>query len=224
MSTARFLGVDGCRGGWIAVAIDQAGRGEFSVLPRIAAIASFGAARAMIDMPIGLPDSGYRACDFAARRLLGAARSRVFLGARRPLLQFGDYEAANAWAKADGKGLSIECWYIMPKIAEVDAYITPALQEAVLEAHPELVFQRLNGGRMLPPKRTPEGLRLRRDLLAAAGLDAVEDWRRRLRGSGARADDLFDACALALAARAPDGPIACAPATDARGLRMEIWC
>ena len=48
-------------------------------------------------------------------------------------------------------------------------------------------------------------------------------WLPALRGRGARADDLYDACALALAARAPHGPIPCRAATDARGLRMEIW-
>jgi predicted RNase H-like nuclease len=205
------------------VAIDREGRAAFGLLARIDAIAVMGAARAMIDMPIGLPESGYRACDHAARRLLGAARSRVFLGARRPLLGFTDYAAANAWAKSDGKGLSRQCWHILPKIAEVDAFITPALQDTVLEAHPELVFQRLNRGHALPPKKTPEGLRLRRALLAAGGFAAIDRWIAMLRGSGARADDLCDACALALAAQAPAGPVPCARETDACGLRMEIW-
>jgi hypothetical protein len=33
----------------------------------------------MIDIPIGLPDRGYRQCDIEARALVG---TRVFLGAR----------------------------------------------------------------------------------------------------------------------------------------------
>jgi len=218
-----FVGVDGCRSGWIAVTIDGAGRASYALLPRIAEIAALGAARAMIDMPIGLPDSGYRACDLAARKLLGAACSRVFLGARRPLLAFDGYAEANAWAKSDGKGLSRQCWHILPKIAELDRFVTPALQASVLEAHPELVFQRLGGGRALPPKRSAEGLKRRRDLLAARGFDALDRWAASLRGRGAGADDLYDACALALAARDPAGPVPCPLATDARGLRMEIW-
>jgi predicted RNase H-like nuclease len=218
------VGVDGCRAGWIAVAMDGRGQAAFTVLPRIEAVIAWRPARAMIDMPIGLPETGYRACDLAARRMLGAARSRVFLGARRPLLaHLGDYPAANAWAKSDGKGLSIECFHLLKKIAEIDAVIAPALQDSLLEAHPELVFQRLNGGAALPPKRLPEGLRQRRALLAAAGFDALDGWIASLRGSGAAPDDLFDACVLALAARAPGGPVACAAETDARGLRMEIW-
>ncbi len=218
-----FVGVDGCRRGWVAVTLDAEGA-RFAVVGRIAPIAVSGAARVMVDMPIGLPETGYRACDLAARQILGPARSRVLLGARRPLLaHVADYAAANAWAKQDGKGISVECWNLLPKIAEVDAVITPALQARVLECHPELVFQRLNGGAALPPKRTPEGLRLRRALLAAAGFDALDRWLAALGGSGARADDLLDACVLALAARAPLGPVDCAPEVDARGLRMEIW-
>ena len=222
-SSDRFLGVDGCRSGWIAVTIDRSGRTGFTLLPRIAEIAALGAGWAMIDMPIGLPESGYRACDLAARKFLGAACSRVFLGARRPLLRFEDYAAANAWAKSDGKGLSRQCWHILPRIAEVDRFITPALQATVLEAHPELVFQRLDAGRALPPKRTPAGLRRRRELLAANGFDALDRWAASLRGSGAGADDLYDACVLALAARAPVGPVPGTPEADARGLKMEIW-
>ena len=218
-----FVGVDGCRAGWIAVAIDEAGHADVAVLARIADIAALAPRRAMIDMPIGLPASGRRNCDIAARRLLGAARSRVFLDARRPLLDFADYAQANAWAKRDGKGISRQLWNILPKIEEVDQFITPDLQDHTLEAHPELVFQRLNGGRALPSKRSAEGLRQRRALLAAAGFDALDGWIATLRGSGAGADDLLDACALALAARTPCGPVACAPETDARGLRMEIW-
>jgi predicted RNase H-like nuclease len=204
--------------------MDGAGAGRFTVVPGIADIAAFNPRRAMIDMPIGLPETGYRACDLAARRMLGRACSRVFLGARRPLLAHaGDYAAANAWAKSDGKGLSIECFHILKKIAEVDTFITPDAQDRVQEAHPELVFQRMNGGEALSPKHRPEGLRQRRALLAAAGFDVLDRWIASLRGSGAGVDDLFDACALACAARAPGGKVLCPPEIDARGLRMEIW-
>ncbi|HUZ73117.1 MAG TPA: DUF429 domain-containing protein [Stellaceae bacterium] len=224
MPEAGFVGVDGCRAGWIAVTIDARGRREFAVLARFQAIAALNAVRAMIDMPIGLPDTGYRACDRAARLLLGAARSRVFLGARRPLLGYRhDYRAAHAWAKADGKGLSRQCFNILNKIAEVDALMTPVRQAAIREAHPELVFQRLSGGTALPPKKSPEGRRRRRDLVAAHGFDAIDRWLAALGGSGARPDDLLDACALALAAAAPHGTVPCRAETDARGLKMEIW-
>ena len=41
----------------------------------------------LVDIPIGLPDSGRRECDLAARKLLGPRRgTSVFTGARRPAL------------------------------------------------------------------------------------------------------------------------------------------
>src|SRR5262245_49047738 len=94
------LGLDGCRKGWVAAWIDTDGRRGFDIISDVAS--ANGAALAMIDIPIGLPESGYRAVDQAARNVLGRARSRVFLGARRPLLAFvesDDYARANAWAK-----------------------------------------------------------------------------------------------------------------------------
>ena len=58
----------------------------------------------VIDIPIGLPESGRRACDLEARAMLGPRRSSVFTGVRRPLLALDSYEAANAWARVTEKG------------------------------------------------------------------------------------------------------------------------
>lgn len=220
------LGLDGCRSGWVAAWIDSNGRRGFEIVREIDL--ARGTELAMIDIPIGLPDSGYRAVDHAARRVLGRTCSRVFLGARRPLLAWlDDYQRANEWAKADGKGISRQLFGILPKIAQVDRFITQARQHSFRECHPELVFQRLNAGAPLPGKRTPDGLRLRRDLIARHGFAEIDSWLRRLRGTGAHADDLLDACACALAAsetlRGVERKVACAEEADARGLRMEMW-
>jgi predicted RNase H-like nuclease len=214
-------GVDGCRAGWIAVVLDE-GAARFGIFSAVEEIARLAAERVLIDIPIGLPETGRRGCDLAARKLLGAAASRVFLDARRPLLAFDDYEAANCWAKADGKGISRQLWGILPKIRAVDRFITPERQDTLLEAHPELAFMRLNGGDVLPQKKTPSGQALRRQMIRAAGIAEVDDWLLQLRGRGAGADDLLDACALALAAREPLR-VPCAPERDAQRLRMDIW-
>lgn len=219
----RFVGVDGCRGGWIAVVLDGRRR-EVRALPAIGALDGLGAARVMIDIPIGLPPGGRRACDLAARKLLGAARSRVFLDVRRPLLDYlaaRDYAGANRWAKGDGWGVSRQLWNILAKIAEVDRFITPERQATIREAHPELAFLRLNAGTALPGKKTREGRTLRRDLVRAAGLAEIDDWLAALPPAAA-ADDLLDAAALALAARRPRR-VPGAAARDGRGLRMDIW-
>lgn len=179
-----------------------------------------------VDMPIGLPETGRRGCDMAARALLPPERrSSVFLDFRRKLIEFTDYPTAIAWAKADGKGFSKQAWNILPRIADIDGWITPAHQRRIRESHPELVFLRMNDFAPLPPKRTDEGLRLRRKLLCRNGvvLDALA---KTLRARAAAIDDLYDAAALSLAAerfRNGDGICLTEGLCDARGLRMEIW-
>jgi predicted RNase H-like nuclease len=221
-------GVDGYRQGWIGVAIPADGRRSFDLMTTTYTLAELDASMVMIDIPIGLPETGYRGCDLAARALLPGAQSRVFLGLRRPLLGYlDDYEAANEWAKRDGKGLANQAFNILPKIAEIDAIMSPERQDRFRESHPELVFARLNGGAPLASKHTPQGLQARRDLLARHGFDALEPWLGQLRGSGAKPDDLLDACVLALAANeAIHGRtrrVDSAERRDAKGLRMEIW-
>ncbi len=186
-----------------------------------------GLAVAAVDMPIGLPATGPRHCDQEARDLLGAARSRVFLHLRRPLLGFAhDYQAANQWAKKDGKGLSVQAFHILPKIREIDEWIAPRRQARLKEAHPELAFARLNGGDPLPSKATPLGLRARKRLLRDAGFVGLDGMLREVKGGGAKPDDLLDACALTLTARRiAAGKAICldSGARDRRGLKMEIW-
>ncbi len=194
-----------------------------------------GAEQIAIDIPIGLPDSGRRACDLAARAALPpSARSRVFLDLRRPQLRYlpSDYPGANAWSKADGKGLSKQAWFILPKIAEVDAALTPNDQTRVREVHPEVVFHRLSGGALLPSKKTSQGRGVRLELLAAAGLRPQEGWDRRFPRKDVQPDDLIDAAVCALAARRiADGKatalrlegLSGVSGRDSRGLAMEIW-
>ena len=86
--------------------------------------------------------------------------------ARRALLSFADYAAANRWAKADGKGLSRQLWNILPKIREVDALVTPERQRRLFEMSPELSLAVLAGAPMAHPKTTPAGRTERIDALA----------------------------------------------------------
>ncbi|HXE26957.1 MAG TPA: DUF429 domain-containing protein [Stellaceae bacterium] len=223
----RSWGVDGYKRGWIAVWLDDDLRAGWELIDNTDRLAALDTSMVMIDIPIGLPDTGYRGCDLAARRLLGAAAPRVFLGLRRPLLQYlDDYAAANAWCKSNGKGLAKQSFAILPKIAEIDDIMTPARQQQFRESHPELIFRRLSGGTVLPSKHSAEGLRLRQELLTRLGFAALDNWLEQLPGTGAKPDDLFDACALALAARdAAQGRVTRAnndTICDSRGLRMEI--
>jgi len=219
-------GIDGCRGGWLMVRRSpERGSADFVIfehwrdLPEADMIA--------VDMLIGLPESGERGCDRLARKLLGKRRSSVFLGLRRPLLDFADYPSANEWAKSDGAGLSKQAWYLLDKIREIDSAIKPDDQARIRETHPELAFLALKGAPLQQSKKSPDGIAERTELLEAAGFGRIQSWIDLLGGERALADDLLDACALALAAermqrgeamRLPDDP-----PRDAKGLAMEIW-
>ncbi|MEZ5891597.1 MAG: DUF429 domain-containing protein [Parvularculaceae bacterium] len=231
---AYVLGIDGCRGGWAAVKLGFAGETGAFIAPDFAGLmaeAGRAAEAIMVDMPIGLADAGRRQCEKLARQKLTPGRtSSVFPSPRRPMLAFATYAEANAWGKAQGCGLSKQAWMIAPKIREIDDAITPADQARLGEAHPEVAFTRLNGGRPCAhSKRTREGEAERLALLACGGIENAEDLFAELKaahGGMIGRDDVYDACALALTARAridgtawrlTDG------ARDARGLVMEIW-
>jgi predicted RNase H-like nuclease len=221
------VGLDGTRKGWVAVRLDGSTR-ELCFYSGIAGLLRQKFDRARVDMPIGLPDAGERACDLAARTMLKPHASRVFTGARRGLWDFPSHAAANHALRARGEAaVSIQLWHLGKKICELDALMTPRLQAKIREAHPELVFLRLNGGVPLPSKHTEHGLRLRHKLLRAAGFRELDRWLMVGRkGMGATPDDILDACALAVAARDLDSrrvlPRGRA-SKDARGLKMQIW-
>ncbi len=233
-SRNSVLGVDGCRGGWVAARrILLTGEIAVAIEPDFRAVLKAGADAAMIivDMPIGLTDQGRRACEREARRLLGSPRaSSVFPAPRRPMLAFGAYAEANAWGRAQGKanggGLTKQTWGILPRIREIDALITPADQTRLGEGHPEVAFARLNGGRACRhSKRTRDGREERIALLMRHG---VADPPALIESAGraAKPDDVLDAVALSLTAEARLNGEALRltdEARDARGLVMEIW-
>lgn len=229
-SAALVAGIDGCRGGWLALTLGHQGTvPRVEIAPAWTALGLDGHAMLAVDMPIGLTESGPRACDIAARRLLPRGRkSSVFPPPRRAMLACATWAEANAMGKSkEGKGLSHQAWNLVPKIRELDAALTPTMQDWVREAHPELIFQRLHGADPLPSKKTPSGRAVRLALLERAGIEGLASLIQTLPSGLAQADDLLDAAACALAAREiVAGAATCLPADpprDNRGLRMEIW-
>lgn len=225
----RCAGIDGCRSGWLVVeACMNLRHAEFRIAPNWNAIAS-DAEIIAVDMPIGLSRNGVRQCEVAARKIISPHSSRVFKTLPRGALKYPqkDWQSANQWSKKQGfGGISKQIWAIRPKIIEIDRAITPEAQARVHEAHPELAFARLNKGTPLDSKHTAEGLAARKHLLQRAGFKNLDDWLQRLRGTGAKADDLLDSCVLVLTARnllrrrakfAPE-----VFERDSRGLRMAI--
>lgn len=233
-------GVDGCRAGWIAVLIPASGPpdGEVRVAERFADVLDHPLAPSIVavDMPIGLPERTGpkgRGPERAVRPLLGERQSSVFSVPSRRAVQKEDYREACAEALVTSdppRAVSQQCFHIFPKIREIDALMTPALEARVFEVHPELAFWRLNGEKpMSLPKtvrRDPSkpGIEQRRALLQHYGF-APDFLRAVPRGAGP--DDLLDAAVSALIARrilaGEARPFPPAPERDSRGLRIAIW-
>lgn len=188
-----------------------------------------GAAAIGIDIPIGLSEDGRRVADLEARTLLGPRRSTVFPTPVRAVLDAVDYRDALVHSRAAcGKGLSKQAWNLMPKIREADDLVRPEDEPLLFEVHPELAFSRLAGEVLLEPKKTPQGRARRLALLGAAlHLDdaAVRMLGAQRPGPGAAADDVTDAVAVALSARALNcgtGTILGDGAQDRLGRTMRI--
>lgn len=228
-NTASVAGVDGARGGWLAILWDGGSLAAW-LLPEAREIITVPAARVAVDMPIGLAESGPRECDRAARALLPRGRrSSVFAPPRRYMLGLS-YADANAVGKTrEGVGLSKQAWNIAGRIAALDACLTPAEQARVVEAHPELIFHALNAWAPLPRKRSDAGHVARSALLRTAGLPPHDALMDRFPRRAVKPDDVLDALACALVAwRCATGTARRVPArdplpADRRGLHMAIW-
>jgi predicted RNase H-like nuclease len=243
--TGWVAGIDGCRAGWIAVIRHaETGAWHFRFAPALADIVDADERPRVIaiDMPTGFPDRaerGGRACERDARRLLVGKTSSVFPTPCRVALDAGTHAEASAVNRRHGDaciGLTRQAFHLFPKMRELDALLRsrPRLRRRIFEAHPELAFLRMNGGRpVLTPKRTADGLSARQRLLAMHGFaEPVRVWtaycrETRLLRAHAAPDDALDAasvCRTALlihsgaATHLPDRIKA-----DACGLPMAIW-
>ncbi len=219
-------GADGCRTGWVICRRDTDGALDIRVVKTLAE-ACEGLSILAVDMPIGLVDVPRppRACEVEARKLLPGKASSVFPTPCRPTLDCTTHAEANALSKSLGIGLNQQTFHLFPKIREVDALMrgNEALHSIVYEAHPELAFARMNGGKpVLAKKRKPDGFAERLDLLARHGFD----WNPQT-VSGAARDDVLDAIAVCrtatLIANSTATRLGPADARDRYGLPMNIW-
>jgi predicted RNase H-like nuclease len=229
---AVVRGVDGCKGGWLAVSRDlETGTVTAGVFETAMALFAKGPVEVTaIDIPIGLPDTGSRLCDREARRLLGPRASSVFPAPARSVLAASSYkDACERSVKATGKKLSKQAYALVPKIREVDLELrgSDALQEAVFEVHPERSFCEWNGGTpMAHPKRSGFGFVERLRLADSVYAGEAQRIRVQVKQSEASDDDILDAiAALWTAERIHRDEARQFPATaplDAVGLPMRI--
>jgi predicted RNase H-like nuclease len=228
-SGTDVAGLDGCRAGWVMATVPAAPAGA----PRVELVTDLGLvierleqgrlAAAAIDIPIGLPPDSSRPVDIEARRRLGPRRNSVFPAPVRPVLGATTYaEACRISRAACGRAVSRQLFNIVPKIREVDALQSPALQVRLFEMHPEVSFTELAGAPMQFHKGTGEGRAERVHALRCAfpELGAIAD----IRPKGTQPDDVLDALVGAWTARryVTGLHVRLGGETDETGLRMEV--
>jgi threonine dehydratase len=242
MEKQWIAGVDGCKGGWVAV-LRELSTGETAVLkvPLLADLLKDMRAPVLIvvDMPIGLPDrvrNGGRGPEQALRPHLGQRQSSVFPIPGRAAVYAEDYRAAcdAALATSDpARKISKQAFFLFPKIREIDALLRAdtSLCERIVESHPEGAFMVMNGGLPLEHAKKVKGsineagMAERRSLLTGiAGFDPAFVETAPPKGVGR--DDYLDACAcLHVAARVLDGMARRFPETplvDSYGIPVRI--
>lgn len=194
------LGMDACKGGWVAIAVDDNGYvGGLveSSLERVEAdaIARWGVNTIVIDIPIGIPDTGSRMADVEARRFIKPRGSSVFPTPVRAALESETYADARAVSVArSGKSLSAQAYAMRERILDVDSYVNDA-KVRVLEGHPEVSFRAMAGEPILESKKAVEGTLMRIELLAGEGIEIPSELRKELKPVAT--DDILDAAAMA---------------------------
>jgi predicted RNase H-like nuclease len=198
---APVLGVDACPTGWVGVVLDTNRRASVFVAATITELVglvreTYDVVVVAVDIPIGLPDTSGRLADAEARKVLVGKASSVFSTPVRAALEAESYEAGRAanLAATDGHtSVSAQAYALREKVLQVDAWVRGRPGTEVIEVHPEVSLARMAGGPVLARKKDPDGVRARREALAAHGIVAPP-W---FRGAGFGEDDLLDACAAA---------------------------
>ena len=196
------VGVDGCRGGWVASSAEEPIL-FFQTFEEI--LEKYEKKTILIDLPLGLPETE-RDLDRSARKSFDVQPSSLFSVPCRDAIYAKSYdEACELNERKTGKKISKQVWNIGPKIREVDACLRASLGLAkyVFEAHPEVCFCILKGGRLSYSKKKPEGLEERLNLLEKFDTSARYRYNRALADYPRRImarDDVVDALVLGLAA------------------------
>lgn len=209
---ASYLGVDWAGGCWVVVKTgDEIG---VTTEPSILNVwhnhgRSDSVGSILVDIPIGLPSSGSRACDEEAKDRLESLGNTVFTIPMRDVVESDQYEKAR---ERNNGSLGCQSWWLFPRIQEVDVFLQQFedATEKFYESHPEVCFAEFRADRF-SGKKTPEGRRERLEILEAdadlheAVTEIVReredgtDWHDRI--SKSRLDDVIDAAILALTAK-----------------------
>ena len=220
-------GVDGCKGGWVVVE-RQAGVVTARVVETFdAVVASVSSGSLYVDMPIGLPETEDRQVERLARQRLPGRAGSVFNVPARSAVYAESFQAACDYnVRAQGKKISLQSWYICPKIKEVDQCLRaqPRLRRRILEAHPELLFATFGGAPMQYSKKHSTGQVERIHLLERQGLTprkVLAELYQYTRKTLVQVDDVLDAMVLYLLGLSSPEPLMAESIIDSFGLTVN---
>jgi predicted RNase H-like nuclease len=211
VSRMRVIGVDGTKGGWVAVVADG---GRIVAIQRVALDSHFDefddVGVVAIDVPIGF---GPRDADGLAWERIGGSSVFAIPGAA----------AFEGDRYGPGRGISAQAFALGPRIHVVSAL---AAHDARLhEVHPEVCFWAMNGEKRVQGRKKSAGgvferLRLLEEQGLGISLELVADVR------DVPLDDVIDAAACTWSAqRIAEGRAVSLPNDPqlADGLRKAIW-
>ncbi|MDB4737959.1 DUF429 domain-containing protein [Verrucomicrobiales bacterium] len=206
-SKSIVVGVDGCKEGWVGVAIDKNGAFIGSFLSKLLKdiISHFSDASVIgVDMPLKLVNKPFREADQLVRKELGVKRGRSVFPA------IPNFMIDPKWIDLDPEDLNIEsrkrfgCAFsrqtlnLKNKILEVNQCQSENLK--IIEVHPEFCFMQMNDGMPQPcSKKTWNGMQQRLFLLKTKGIYLPSDLGSNT--GNISPDDIIDAAAGAWTAK-----------------------
>ena len=224
------VGVDWMKPYWVAIVIDNE---EISChhFENIDTLCNkyLDANAILIDIPIGLPDSdtiNLRPDSIARNYIDKRRQSSIFNVLPREIIYAKT--KSEAWElnrKIDAK-MSIVAEGLRSMTREVDMFLqkNPEWKNKLMESHPEIAFQILNGGIGLShPKKTPEGQKERLKILKKQGYDLTDILKEH---KAKEYPDVLDAASLAIHAnlglKYGFMTIPNQPSKDSTGLLMQM--
>jgi predicted RNase H-like nuclease len=202
-----IVGIDGCKSGWFSVWENQDESIHSSIFSSLNELKNFFKNESQliigIDMPVVLSEVIPRQADQLARKLLSKKASSVFTAPTPEMLDQPNYEKASLVSKRlFGKSMSLQSWYLFPKIKDVQTMIHHE-DIQIYEIHPELSFRAMNNEQViLESKKSPEGFAIRNSLLTQHFKNFIfEEIRRQYARKYVMDNDILDALAVLWSAK-----------------------
>ena len=171
LKTTKINGIDGCKKGWFVFSLTE-NSFECKIISSLEEIRNEIelSQLTLIDIPLGLEENkSSRICDIDLKKILGKKASSVFNAPIYDLLKAKTYEEACSLSfNKTGKKISLQAWYLIPKIRDANNFLQKSKNKELLkEFHPETGFYILNKCKQLNhSKKTENGINERLEILS----------------------------------------------------------